>query len=724
MAFRSVGVAAARYQNQLNQLARMEKNRRGNTPPKRTNGAIPTYKTKGPIINALVPLIRQVTNDIDLQYFLISLYDDTSNDQYTVDLFSGQTHEQARDIIQAHVTMFSDTFYRGSAPKLSFDLRNDENVVNLAYIMYLDMRHDETINKSLSFDDFCKAEINVKVKQKNAKNLVNRRLKSPVFILFGKGITPKETDFIKRIRGFGGEGDNAELAIKNNLPSIHLKPGGASYLPIYKQINRDQIKSNILKDGHNLFMGIDQEDEKATVTLNISRTKYNFINSNGKPRSAKIFYPLVSIANLMDPGKNMLIESAKENTKYSVQAKGTLPLSRLTWNYKQPEFKFVMSHGTTVLSTSYRDEVKTGNGNKKRGYEYTINNANTNDAKRILSSTMSKGKAKVGTTNDRVAKFMGDFMQALTMIAHIKHNTVAKYNYCLATGDAMLCNSFIFMCSIANVSPNLWMPISRQQTSIVYGNMLNNFNPNSNIKSAPTEVRNANNVRRTPNRSNGRSRNRLTPVAEGSGNSANSAPSRKIQVVNVNNNNMNNANRAIAGMFSKYEPRPQAQKRKRNNANNKNKNKPPPTRGPNAQSGVGSRNSIVGNKNNNLNSAASPMNINGQNSKPNNRNAMIRNLRAQLARAQAALVESTQAANAAASAANAATKKLQQTRNARNEQAAKNAAAKNAAANKAAKNAAAKAKKLARALKQLQTNATLPGAQQNQGPRRSTRRKF
>jgi ribosomal protein L21E len=116
---------------------------------------------------------------------------------------------------------------------------------------------------------------------------------------------------------------------------------------------------------------------------------------------------------------------------------------------------------------------------------------------------MSKAKAKVGTTNDRVAKFMGDFMQALTMVAHIKHNTVAKYNYCLATGDAMLCNSFIFMCSIAKVSPNLWMPISKQQTSLVYGNMLNNFNPNSNIKSAPTEVRNANKVRRTPNRSNG-----------------------------------------------------------------------------------------------------------------------------------------------------------------------------------------------------------------------------
>ena len=150
MALRSVGVSASMYQNQLNQLTRMEKSKRGNTPPKRTNGAIPKLKTKGPIINALVPLIRQVTNDIDLQYFLISLYDDTSNDQYTVDLFSGQTHKQVRDIIQAHAMMFSKTFYRGSVPNLSFDLTNNDNVVNLAYIMYLDMRHDETINKSLS----------------------------------------------------------------------------------------------------------------------------------------------------------------------------------------------------------------------------------------------------------------------------------------------------------------------------------------------------------------------------------------------------------------------------------------------------------------------------------------------------------------------------------------------------------------------------------------------
>jgi hypothetical protein len=536
--FTSIATTASREENAVNSLVRMAKNKRNSTPNKRPNltkGTI-SAKSKGPIINALVPLIRQVvTQDTDLQYFIISLYDETSNDKYTVDLFSGKTYEQARAIIEVHAKMFSKTFYRGSKPQANFNL-NEDNVVNLAYLMYLDMIHDGTINgesfkkpknnngepnviPQLKFNNFCEENIVLPVKvpvvingKKTKKfKIIQKKQKSPVFILFGKAITPKETPFIKRIQEFGGEESGAELAIKNNLPSIHLKSDGTSYLPKYKEINRDQIKSNILKEDHNLFMGIDQEDEKATVTLNIAKTKYNYTKTNGTTGSAKIFYPLVSVANLMDPGKNMLIESAKENTKYLMQAKGSIPLSRMTWNYKQPSFRLVMNHGTTVISTYYTDEVKivnTGNNKKKtkRGYEYTINNANNNDAERVLSSSMSKAQAQVGTSNDRVAKFMGDFMQALTMCAHIKNNTLntgnPKYNYCLATGDAMLCNSFIFMCSISGTTPNLWMPISKQQTSLVYGDMLNNFRTNKTIQSEPTEVVNAN-VRRTPNRSNG-----------------------------------------------------------------------------------------------------------------------------------------------------------------------------------------------------------------------------
>jgi hypothetical protein len=51
-------------------------------------------KTKDTLINRLEPLISQVTNDVDLQHFLISIYDETSNDEYTKSLFGGKTAQR------------------------------------------------------------------------------------------------------------------------------------------------------------------------------------------------------------------------------------------------------------------------------------------------------------------------------------------------------------------------------------------------------------------------------------------------------------------------------------------------------------------------------------------------------------------------------------------------------------------------------------------------------
>jgi hypothetical protein len=403
-------------------------------------------------------------------------------------------------------------------------------------------------------------------------------------------------------------------------------------------------------------------------------------------------------------------------------------------------------------------------------------------------------------------------MQALTMCAYIKNNTLntgnRKYNYCLATGDAMLCNSFIFMCSIAKVSPNLWMPISKQQTSLVYGNMLNNFNPNSNIKSAPTEVLNANKVRRTPNRSNG---NRSTGTrSTGTRSIVNGVSGSGGSTVGGNNNNneirspnrgrtmlnqrlrakgFNNANRiallknynkgmnvnnvinkanAIVSIKKKAENKKNLNQRLRakglNNANRiallnnynkgtmnfnkvitkanaivlnkkraenkKNLNKRLRAKGLNNANRIAllnnynkgtmnvnkvitKANQIINNKRSNpaeMNLGAAIMSGEGmkrqRNNTENNRNAVIAKLQAQLARAQAALVESTQAANAAA-------RNARNARNASNAQAAKNAA----------NEANAKVKRQERALKQLQTNASLAGVSPNQGLRKSKRQK-
>ena len=483
---------------------------------------------KGTLIPLLKILISQVTSDTDLQQFLISLYDETANNKYTVDLFGGKTKEEAKQRIAVHIDLFSNKLYRGSTPQMSFNIKGDD-MINLAYLMYLDMLHDTTIPKNMTFKTFCKESIQVSIKvpaptekDKKKTKMVKKIQKSPVYILFGKELKAKETDYIKLVNAFIAEsGGKAELAVKNNLPSIYPK-----ILERDVTIRMDQVTPNILTPGHNMFLSVDQEDEKATVTLDIQKTKYN-LPGGGK---GKIMYPLVSVANLMDPGKNMLIESAKEDSKYFMLGLNNKDISsRLTWNYKQPKFTINHDNGGTTIGAYYTDVARVTNNNRnrntttKRGYAYEIKN---NKGEYRYASNISKAKAKDGSTGEKVAKFLGDFLQALTVVSYIKGNNNAKYHYCLATGDAMLANNFIFMCSRSGVSPNLWMATSTQQVSKVYGKMIDNI---QTVKPAPTLVRNAPvNINGNQNESSGNSR------TEGGGNTNNNQKIRNSPSVSRN----------------------------------------------------------------------------------------------------------------------------------------------------------------------------------------------
>jgi hypothetical protein len=530
--------AAKRLQNRRTAAATRPKTVKPRTAvASAPRGVLPKGKDK--LIPRLIPLISQVTSDVDLQHFLISIYDETSNDEYTKSLFGGKTKEEAKQKIKVHVDLFSEKLYRGSTPQMTFNLKGDD-MINLAYLMYLDMLHDETIKKDMTFQTFCKEniEISVKVpapteKDKKKTKKVKTTQKSPVYLLFGTGLKPKETDFIKTIQSVVGK-DKAEASIKANLPSI--------YPTILKEeitIRQDQVNADILTPGHNMFLCVDQEDEKATVTLDIQRTKYKLRNGI----EAKIMYPLVSVANLMDPGKNMLIQSAKEDSKYFMLGLNNRDIrSRLTWNYKQPKFTINHDNGSTTIGAYYTNEARiTNNANKnrktKRGYAYLIKN---NKSEYRFPSNMSKAKAQTGSTGEKVAKFLGDFLQALTVVSYIKNNNNPKYHYCLATGDAMLANNFIFLCSRSGVSPNLWMATSTKQVSKVYGKMIEHIRI---VKPAPTEVMNA------PNASEG-SGNTNEEATSGSNRSARSNKRGIIgrifgKASNVNNKPANNGTRRM-----------------------------------------------------------------------------------------------------------------------------------------------------------------------------------
>ena len=484
------------------------------------------------LVDQLDTLVGEMTRgNENLHNFIISFYDETSNDEFTMKLFGGKSINKAKQIIQKHINIFSRDLLRGSKVEEEFVLKGDD-VINFAYLMYIDMKHDSTIPQNMTFAQYCKA----------SWGRGSKKIKSPVYMFFGRELKPKRTEFIKKIEYIVNNATNtngkkygkAEKAIKYNLPTIYQ-----DVPDMFKGISvaYSQINESFLKGRNNLFLALDQEDEKHTATLNISRTKYNLPNG-GK---AKLLYPFVSVANLLDPGKNMLIDSAKEDSKYLMNAAtsnssvvGNTAVnritSRLTWNYYKPKFVIEHDYGKTVIDVYYTKQA--GPKRDKRGYAIRIFNPNIKEPYR-LGTKVSKGKASSGTSADKLSKFFGDFLQALSTISHIKKNKVSNHNFCLTPGDAMLANVFVFMCSYGSpkpVTPKLWLVLSAQQRSFLYG--MNDIVQVGNA--APTRVINIPNtnveVSSGSNRSNSNSRQRnVTPVRmntgnnrrEGSGNSNN-----------------------------------------------------------------------------------------------------------------------------------------------------------------------------------------------------------
>ena len=576
--------------------------------------ALSTQQKK--LIDQLDTLVGEMTRgNQDLHDFIISFYDETSNNEFTMKLFGGKSINEARQIIQKHINLFSRDLLRGSKVDDTFVLKGDD-LINFVYLMFLDMKHDATIPASMSFGQYCKDSWG--------------QVRSPVYLMFGRELKPKRTEFIKKIEYIMNTATNTngkkygsmEKAIKFNLPTIYQD------IPeMFKGISvaYAQINENFLKGRNNLFLALDQEDEKHTATLDISRTRYNHPNG-GK---AKLMYPFVSVANLLDPGKNMLIDSAKEDSKYLMNAAtsnssvvGNTAVnritSRLTWNYYKPKFVIEHDYGKTIIDVYYTKQA--GPKRDKRGYAVRVTNPTKSYS---LEAKVSKGKASSGTSADKLSKFFGDFLQALSVINHIKKNNVSNHNFCLTTGDAMLANMFVFMCSHSSprpVTPKLWLVLSAQQRSFLYG-----LNDIVQVGSAaPTRVINVPNtnieVSSGSNRSNSNNRQRnVTPVR-----------------MNTNNNrregsgNSNNVN-ARPGLFGRAARFFGGNKKQNANSNNTRS----PTIKPQTPRVVNNKNIVRNNNNNNTRSfvTASSNNSNNNNNnvtQPTKKRKVNNNVRAKL----------------------------------------------------------------------------------------------
>jgi len=606
------------------------------------------------LIKNLSKLVIEIVNakfggDQDLIHFLISYYDNTSNNAFTSELFSDKNENQRKDIIQKHCEMFTYkqpgnksriSYFRG--PKdmnLTIDLNSIEKTLNFAYLMYLDMEHDGTLPmifddknnknkkmKKMTFDDFCKGSYSDGKKE----------IKTPVWYFFGSGINieSKVTPFISKMKEImGNSATGKESRIKASFEKIYDKSNAVKNAI---ELNKSEVTPYIIKNPNLLYWLVDQEDKARTATRTINRTAYT--TKNIQSQRVKSIYPMITVANSMDPGVDLIIDSAKAD---SVLVMKEEPKSRLTYNYHQPKFTIEHELGKTNLEVYYSQQLdKNVKGTTKRiGRGYGIYLSNSMQTKRFrnkkdpecvfrLTGKISKDAAKrINTSQARLSKFLGDFLQVLTAVRTIK-NTQNRdtYHYALTTGDTMMANMFLYICTVKGITPKLWFLTSAQGTAKVIGlnniiekpNRQNAGRPGSQITGVPSERPNSERVNNKNNKNtatssgkkNGKKNGnngvagmpqnrRLNSVLEGSGNSNNTTTSGK-------KNGKKNGNNGLARMIMTSQGQNQNKRTPIQIRNSNNNNGSPPVRGPNTQSGVGGRNSIAGNnKNGNVSSGNS-----------------------------------------------------------------------------------------------------------------------
>ena len=542
---------------------------------------------------------------------LYSIYRDASSTFFTrVKL----NEEELRKSIEQQYKVILNNIRQGgdvNANKLTINLSNIDNKINFCLLMWLDMSHDGTLGADgMDFESFLQSSVLKTFLGENPElkktELMNRMLTIGV-IQEGKTKGKKE----KRIKLTGlWPGSQFENKVKTNLP--YLFDVKAPLVKTAEVVKLAALAVN--REKSPIYVSIDSESEKKTISKLIDNAKYEF-NSQNRGRINRYFLkPIITLANRVDPGRLMPSKGVSEEFAKLMQKENRLKSTQL-YNVKDCAFQVGNTRLTLTSGTNGTFNLRFSRGNRNINIPHGI--------------TAGQAVKSVSDT-EKLSKFLGDFMQILVAASNNVAVPVA-HTMVIGTLDGIMSGMtcFIFK-NILGKEPKLFIDMSYKQANQVYmfgvekliqtGNGIN-----KQRKQVVAESNVGSNI--APSPLNGPSRNRLTPVAEGGGNRS-TATSR------------NNGTRALAGAIGRLGGTPirvvnenKGVKRKTPNnpnnilaaalanqgLNNNKNNRPPPVRGPNAQSGVGSKNSMAGNRNKNLNNNAS---FSG-NSQPNAKKARI-----------------------------------------------------------------------------------------------------
>ena len=345
----------------------------------------------------------------------------------------------------------------GEKNKLTLNFKSYEDKLNFCLLMWLDISHDQKPTPGKKQED----------RRTNFETFLGGNI---VKTFFGENLTyTNDTEIMKRMKRLGiitttkkqmsgkkvigmlkglWPGSNFENKIKVNLPFIFGVAEPVTTLAVGPKLSNSAKN----KEDQPIYVTIDSESKLKSISSLIENAKYPFEYRNKSTGQRKIitrYYlkPIITLANRVDPGRLMPASGVTQEFSKLMQEADKLKSTQL-YNVKDCDFKI----GETSLTL---DTVVRGKFSLK-----------INDIE--IPYGITAGEAKKATNaKDILSKFLGDFMQILTVLSKPVSQRIV-----LGTLDGVMCGMCCFLSkSLMNQEPRIFIDMSFEQGNqiVMYG---------------------------------------------------------------------------------------------------------------------------------------------------------------------------------------------------------------------------------------------------------------
>ena len=338
---------------------------------------------------------------------------------------------------------------------------DEDGTIDFLFLMWCDMLHDKTVEKSVSFQTFLNGgAVRMFFPGPGIKFTPTIFIESLVaeargVFEFSRGANNRVVD-VTKAKTTSYEDKWKEVMMQGHIPitknnkSTPMNTKNNKSTPMNrKMIPETAFKLNSIRPKINkkVYISIDQE---STSTKEFSK-----IISASKNGQVYRLGSIVGYANLFDAGVQMVTQGEQQDRIQS-RAWGMMPNPRnvkFMMNYYSPLFQ-VEINGRGKNRSNNRNTDRSANfGFKENGKSGEIKFIlNGNEIKPSLSA---KRLAKnTGDPSQQLIKFMGDFMQVLTAL-HAQTNAAEKILYIPASGDGMYVVIYIYMARKLGLVPKI-----------------------------------------------------------------------------------------------------------------------------------------------------------------------------------------------------------------------------------------------------------------------------